>query len=146
FEAGTVSSVPSAKPKAKVKIVRAVALLVHFGDRVLLVPRPKNGLLGGLYGVPLLELQQDQQIALDQLLSTHKLTPPATHLGAVAHTMTHRQFEIEVYAVENEHAGLEIPSNRALSNLDRKILALLEKPRVWNQSSLFSAHKSADSG
>ncbi len=145
FKASTVSSVPNAKPKAKVKTVRAVALVVHYENRVLLKARPKQGLLGGLYGVPLLEVQQDRQATLDQLLAAHGLEPQFTYLGAVAHTMTHRQFEIEVYAVQNEHAALELPSSRALSNLDRKILALLKGPGVQNQSSLFSTHSPVDS-
>jgi A/G-specific adenine glycosylase len=146
FKAGTVVSVPAAKTKAKVKAVRAVALIVHWHDRVLLEPRPKNGLLGGLYGVPLLEVATDEQETLELLLKTHQLEQPAIHLGTVKHTMTHRQFSIEVYAVQNDHAGLELPSQRALSNLDRKILALLEPIQTWNQSSLFSAHGPADSG
>jgi A/G-specific adenine glycosylase len=146
FESGTVISVPAAKPKAKIKSVRAVALVVHDNDRVLLEQRPKEGLLGGLYGVPLLEVVADDQTTLEQLLKTHRLERPAIHLGTVKHTMTHRQFAIEIYAVHNEHASLELPSQRALSNLDRKILALLEQPLNSKQSSLFSAHNSVDSG
>jgi A/G-specific adenine glycosylase len=146
FKAGTVNRVPAAKPKAKVKMVRAIALLVHSGDCVLLEERPKSGLLGGLHGVPLLEVQTNDQITLEQLLKTHHLEQPTVHVGSIKHTMTHRQFSVEVYAVRNDHPGLERPSQRALSNLDRKILALLEPDLKRDQSSLFSTHDPTNSG
>jgi hypothetical protein len=49
--------------------------------------------------------------------------------GHVSHTMTHRQLEVQVYAltlkVDGSHA-LERPDDVALSRLDQKMLAVLQ--------------------
>jgi A/G-specific adenine glycosylase len=127
FKANAVSQIPAPKPRAKVKIVQAVALLVHHQGRVLLELRPKNGLLGGLYGVPLEPIATTDLTALENLCEKYALTGQPTRLGSVSHTMTHRQFEIAVFALESNQLGLALPSSRAVANLDRKILVLLEQ-------------------
>ncbi len=135
FGSSMVSSVPAPKPRAKVKLVKAVALLLHFDGKVYLKLRPKNGLLGGLYGVPLEPISSTPKAALETLLQRHTTLNPIKEgvaalrrgewCGAVSHTMTHRQFEILVFALESKRPDLLLATTRAISNLDRKILGLL---------------------
>jgi A/G-specific adenine glycosylase len=127
FKAKTMTSVPAPKPRAKVKIIQAVALLLHYQEHVLLELRPKNGLLGGLYGVPLEPVQTTVLAALKLLCQKFAVSNQAVYLGRVSHTMTHRQFEIEVFALESNQSDLVLPTARAIANLDRKILVLLGK-------------------
>jgi A/G-specific adenine glycosylase len=127
FKAQTVNFVPAPKPRAKVQLVQAVALLLHFQQQVLLELRPKNGLLGGLYGVPLEPIQTTALAALERLCERYTLSVQPIYLGRVSHTMTHRQFEIQVFALKSNQTGLVFPTTRAIANLDRKILVLLEQ-------------------
>ncbi len=127
FRANTMLSVPAPKARAKVKLVKAVALLLHFGGEVYLELRPKNGLLGGLYGVPLESISTTLEAALELLLKRYTpLHSLGGWCGEVSHTMTHRQFEISVFALESKRPDLVRPTTRAIANLDRKILKLLE--------------------
>jgi A/G-specific adenine glycosylase len=127
FKAQTMTRVPAPKPRAKVQLVEAVALLLYFRQQVLLELRPKNGLLGGLYGVPLEPIQTTALAALKVLSQKYALSAQPEYLGRISHTMTHRQFEIEVFALESNKIGLVSPASRAIANLDRKILVLLEQ-------------------
>jgi A/G-specific adenine glycosylase len=126
FLTNQVEAVPAPKTRAVVKEVNAVALVVGNNGRYLLEQRPKKGLLGGLHGFPLLEVERDQQKALEELLEKYRITTLPRHVGVVSHTMTHRQFQIQVFEVQSQIAQLEQPSNVALSKLDQKILALLD--------------------
>lgn len=127
FKSGVVAQIPAPKPRAAVRVIHAVALLVTDGKRVLLEPRAANGLLGGLSGVPLLEISASPDEALEALLARYDLEPRGNWAGRVTHTMTHRQFVVDVYhvALEQDSAfNLELPSDAVLSRLDHKILAL----------------------
>ncbi len=124
--AGTVLSVPAPKARAKVKLVLAVALVVHWQGRVLLELRPKKGLLGGLYGVPLEPIISSVEAALEVLVASYLINKLPVFLGLVSHTMTHRQFEIQVFGLEFIHPDLVLAATRAVSRLDRKVLVLLE--------------------
>ena len=126
FKAQTMTTVPAPKARASVKVVQAVALLLHHQERVLLELRPKNGLLGGLYGVPLEPVRSTVLVALELLCQKYAVSNQVVYLGSVSHTMTHRQFEIEVFALESNQAGLVFPASRAIANLDRKILVLYQ--------------------
>ncbi len=123
---GTTSHVPAPKPRATITAIDAVALIWHWQGRVLLLERPKKGLLGGLYGVPLESITTTPEAALAVLVKTAK-NQKTVYLGNVSHTMTHRQFSIEVYALAAPHPALENPKTRAIANLDKKILVLLEQ-------------------
>jgi A/G-specific adenine glycosylase len=127
FLTGQVASIPAPKPRATVKEIKAVALVISNNGCYLLEQRPKNGLLGGLYGFPLLEVVSDQQQTLQELLKRYNIKAPSRHVGVVNHTMTHRQFQIQVFEVQSKLEHLEQPKNVALSKLDQKILALLER-------------------
>jgi A/G-specific adenine glycosylase len=66
------------------------------------------------------------QDALARLLHRFGLEARGRWAGTVSHTMTHRQIEIRVYALEYDGDGLERPDDVALSRLDKKILEVLE--------------------
>ncbi len=127
FLKGRVASIPAPKIRSAVKEVKAVALVIGNHGRYLLEQRPKKGLLGGLHGFPLLEIEVNRQLTLEELLSRYQIKTPARFVGVVNHTMTHRQFEIQVFEVQSELESLELPSSLALSKLDQKILALFER-------------------
>jgi A/G-specific adenine glycosylase len=128
-----VAGTPAPKIRAKVKEIRAVALVagtlsMGTGERFLLEQRPKKGLLGGLHGFPLLVIESDPQAALKDLLTRFGLQSSGAWHGTVSHTMTHRQLEVEVYAIQLEPMTFELaslvdPQHVALSKLDQKILA-----------------------
>lgn len=126
FLTGRVASIPAAKTRVPVKEINAVALAVGTNRHYLLEQRPKQGLLGGLHGFPLLEIELDQQRTLEQLLRRYNLKTTGRWVGLVNHTMTHRQFQIRVYEVKADLEQLQKPSELAISRLDQKILALLE--------------------
>jgi A/G-specific adenine glycosylase len=118
-----VAGTPAPKIRAKVKEIRAVALVAGANGRFLLEQRPKKGLLGGLHGFPLLVIESDAQAALEKLLARCSFQATGDWFGTVSHTMTHRQLEVQVYAMGLESVSLVIAQDVALSKLDQKILA-----------------------
>lgn len=125
FKAARVHEIPAPKAKAAAQQVHAVALLITDGERVYLEQRAPTGLLGGLHGVPLVVVTSTRDAALNALLERYGLPATGAWVGRVSHTMTHRQFELEVYRV-TAPTGLTLESSGmvALSKLDQKILAL----------------------
>jgi A/G-specific adenine glycosylase len=140
LEAGAVFSTPAPKPRAAVKTIQAVALMAGWNGRYVLEQRPKRGLLGGLHGFPvevsssISRQENGHDEALLRLLERFKLEPNGVWLGCVTHTMTHRQFEIHVYAVQYDAPDLEHPLDVALSRLDQKILGLLKIGLLFQNS------------
>jgi A/G-specific adenine glycosylase len=133
-----VAGTPAPKVRAKVKEIRAVALVagtfsMGANGRFLLEQRPKKGLLGGLHGFPLEVIDSDAagfdpNGTLEKLLARFGLKPSGDWFGTVSHTMTHRQLEVQVYAMHLEPTSfgqvlLVEPQGVALSKLDQKILA-----------------------
>jgi A/G-specific adenine glycosylase len=138
-----VAGTPAPKIRAKVTEIRAVALVAgtfSLGmDRLfLLEQRPNKGLLGGLHGFPLEPIECeviesdsaefDRNAALEKLLTRFLFQATGAWFGTVSHTMTHRQLEVQVYAIHLEpiafaQVSLVSPQEVALSKLDQKILA-----------------------
>lgn len=128
FKAARVSEVPAPKARVAAKRIHAVALLVTDGSRVYLEQRAPNGLLGGLHGVPLETIRLTRDHALTVLLERYGLSEVGAWVGQVSHTMTHRQFELEIYRitmVAPAELRLETPAAVALSKLDQKVLGLM---------------------
>jgi A/G-specific adenine glycosylase len=132
FLQGRVASIPAPKIRSAVKEIKAVALVIGNNGRYLLEQRPKKGLLGGLHGFPLLEIVSDQPATLEELLRQYKIKTSARFVGVINHTMTHRQFQIQVFEVPSNIDHLEYPENLAVSKLDQKILALLEHQPLFD--------------
>jgi A/G-specific adenine glycosylase len=133
-----VAGTPAPKARAKITEIRAVALVAGANGQFLLEQRPKKGLLGGLHGFPLEPIESemiesdsaefDRNVALEKLLARFELKPSGTWFGTVSHTMTHRQLEVQVYAIRLEpmlfgQVSLVDPQDVALSKLDQKILS-----------------------
>jgi A/G-specific adenine glycosylase len=130
-----VAGTPAPKIRAKVKEIRAVALVAGTNGRFLLEQKPKRGLLGGLHGFPLELIDSDSQIALEKLLARFGLQSSGNWFGTVSHTMTHRQLEVQVYAMylepmSSEQVSFVAAQDVALSKLDQKILARVESTRA----------------
>jgi A/G-specific adenine glycosylase len=132
FLTDTVANIPAPKPRTAVKEIKAVALVIGNNGRYLLEQRPKQGLLGGLHGFPLLEIESNQERTLERLLTRYKIKTSGRFVGVLQHTMTHRQFQIQVFEVSSDIPNLEKPSELALSRLDQKILELLEHQPLFN--------------
>ncbi len=136
FQTGTVDRVPAPKVRAVARQIEAVALLVTQAEGVLLEPRPPDGLLGGLPGVPLQEITTTKAAALEGLLARFGLPARGCWIGTVKHAMTHRAYTVHVYGLALEASAdsprLE-PGERfvpvptaARSRLDAKLIAALE--------------------
>jgi A/G-specific adenine glycosylase len=108
WAAKTVQSVPAPKPKAKLLEVATTALVWHYQGKFWLEQRPKDGLLGGMFGVPL-------GVAIPN---------GAVFLGEVRHTMTHRRFRVQVYGNNAPRDSLVAVGSVPLARLDQKILAV----------------------
>ena len=132
FRAGEPSVYPAPKVRAAVKEVRAVAVLIGDDQNAVLEQRSGN-LLGGLYGLPLEEMrdEEDGKAALGRLLSRLQAHEPML-LGTVTHTMTHRHLTVDVYRAQATLPRARV-QDAALSRLDHKALALLKV----RQESLF---------
>ena len=118
-----VAGTPAPKVRAKVKEIRAVALVAGANERYLLEQRPKKGLLGGLHGFPLEVIESDVNAALENLLARFSFHATGDWFGTVSHTMTHRQLEVQVYAIRLGSDLFVSAGDVALSKLDQKILA-----------------------
>ena len=127
FNTARVAQIPAPKPRVAAQQVHAVALLVTDGERVYLEQRAPSGLLGGLHGVPLEVVTSTRDCALTALLERYGLSERGAWIGQVSHTMTHRQFQLEVYRVTAAPARLtlEMPQDVALSKLDSKVLEFM---------------------
>ena len=152
-----VAGTPAPKVRAKVTEIHAVALVagtfsMGTDGRFLLEQRPKKGFLGGLHGFPLEVIESDlaesaRNAALEKLLVRFSFQASGDWFGTVSHTMTHRQFEVQVYAIHLEPMNLEPmsfgqvllvdPQDVALSKLDQKILARATKAGSPAQAELF---------
>lgn len=103
-------------PKARKQTsVEVVALLLVGEGGVHLEPRA-GSVLGGLWGVPMEEGEE----ALERLQA--RFGVEAHYLGEIRHAFTHRRLRVRVYRAS--WAAEEKPSERPLSRLDQKILAL----------------------
>lgn len=123
---GQPTAFPAPKVRAEVKEVQAVAVLIGNPQALFIEKRPEKGLLGGLSGPPLEQVQKGEEAeqTLKRLLDRLKATG-ATFLGTVEHTMTHRHFVVQVHQAEADVALAS--TTAAMSKLDRKILAQLQE-------------------
>lgn len=126
---GQPTDFPAPKVRAAAREVRAVALLI--GDaHAAVLERREGTLLGGLWGLPLAEVQPDELpgAALTRLAGRLDAVPGA-YLGQVTHAMTHRRVVLDVYAAQGGPPAMPV-AQAALSRLDHKALALLDQPAL----------------
>ncbi|WP_293909922.1 A/G-specific adenine glycosylase [Deinococcus sp.] len=125
YQSGNPGAYPAPKVRPTVRQVQAVALLIGDAHSAYLEQR-RGSLLGGLYGLPVEEVDGTVQLALGRLTKRLGAHSPKL-LGTVTHQMTHRHLTLHVYAAHSELAPQDV-SRRPLSRLDHKALALLSGP------------------
>nr|WP_221284240.1 A/G-specific adenine glycosylase [Deinococcus humi] len=121
---GTPTAFPAPKVRTAVRAVEAVALLIGDGHAAVL-ERREGKLLGGLMGLPMLELGPDETLqGTLEKLCCRLGARSGELLGQVSHSMTHRQITLHVYAGTSD-LPRQIVATAALSKLDHKALGLL---------------------
>jgi A/G-specific adenine glycosylase len=138
---GRPEDFPAAKRKPKPRAVHALGGLLTRRGRVLLLRRPSQGLLGGLFEIPnvpdapaatLVDLVRDR---------TGLRVSPSSSLGVIRHLFTHLDLTLEVLALEDlggriagrlaadaRFCDADALSDLPLSRLTRKALALSRPP------------------
>jgi A/G-specific adenine glycosylase len=143
---GTQARRPVPAPRPAPRVVRAAAGEIRRNGRLLLVRRPLDGMLGGLWELPgaLLEDNQAPNPALTRYLRTaHAVSiRVGERIGHFDHILTHRRLRVSVYRCEL----LGVPCRRSaklcwanaadlatlpMSRLTRKALALAGARRLW---------------
>jgi len=136
-QAGCQNELPRMPRRKAPTRIHAVAALICRQDHILLVQRPPDGLLGGLWGLPECELEsaRDGRAALAaHLRSTLGIAVAATErIATVRHVFTHRDLRLGVYRCElragRPRAGrwvhLTDVAQLPLATLERKVLAKL---------------------
>jgi A/G-specific adenine glycosylase len=102
--AGRQEELPAPSPRRPPSPVPVVALLVEHDGALLLVQRPAEGLLAGLWGPPELPLEQGRaaEEGVASLLEGLGLRPATSprRLGALEHVFTHRRWQVAVFGVQ----------------------------------------------
>lgn len=143
--AAAISGVSDALPvktgRTRVRPVRAAAAAIRGRAGLLLVQRPAEGMLAGLWTLPTVELADgaDAVTTLSAGLAKQLgcCVPVSGAVGVVTHQFTHRHLTLEVYAarwpVGGRLARARVPTrwvdpaapDGPLATVDRKILALV---------------------
>lgn len=98
---GDPESLPIKKKKAKAKPMRAVAAWIERGGKILVVRRPEEGLMAGLWELPGGEIdpkEEGKERLADVLRERVGVRIQGTEsLGSVEHLFTHRRLKLEVF-------------------------------------------------
>ncbi|MCB9678480.1 MAG: A/G-specific adenine glycosylase [Alphaproteobacteria bacterium] len=132
---GWVDELPRAKTRKPPVPIRGVAGILAGQDGVLIVKRPPQGLLGGLWSPPVvMEHEGPDEVALVDAFARAGLDVRVIRpLGTVIHVFSHRHLTAEVYEVRGTGspragqgwADVRFSRDRAgVSGLGRKILDL----------------------
>lgn len=130
YAQGQPAAYPAPKPRASVREVAGVALIVGNAGHAYLEQR-QGTLLGGLYGLPVAEYTDQNAAQALQALEQRLGVSAPEYLGTVQHAMTHRRITLQVYrAPLPSHLQAQTVSERPLSRLDMKALDLL-RGSLW---------------
>jgi A/G-specific adenine glycosylase len=102
-ETGQVDRFPEPRRRAKVETVRRAALcLVRQDGAFLLTKRPENGLLGGLWELPAVDLQTKERpaTAVARLAKALGVASKPARVGEAEHQFTHRLWIIDVFRAD----------------------------------------------
>ena len=94
--AGTAEALPVKESKKKPMSQFYYAVLITAEDKLLMQQRDADGLLAGMWGLPLVEKQAGMDIDAVIGERMHTSMPAGKHLGAVSHVFTHRRWEMTV--------------------------------------------------
>lgn len=137
-----VSELPVPRVRKAPKAQRLLSLHLWDGERVLLV-KSEVELFGGLYGLPSIEVPEDDSPAAMTrkakalLTSLGMRSTSVSRIGQLEHVLTHRRLTVELFSASVE--PIESPSaGRAfspaeleavgISTLAKKLLALVDGP------------------
>ncbi|MEI7892412.1 MAG: A/G-specific adenine glycosylase [Myxococcales bacterium] len=150
---GVEKNLPILSPKPRPRSVREVALVASSGDAVLLARRCPNGLFGGLWEPPLLEMETDleeaRQAAVVLASAFGVELTSIEDRGTITHTLSHRRMRVEVMwgqarSLGELRCGLSIYdkaervpwtelSGRGRSSLASKILGALPRQTGYSR-------------
>lgn len=120
FRKGLAADLPAKRIKKTVPLRRQAALLVSLQGRLLVARRPPNGLLGGLWEFPVVDLAKAnpgrQQVQmLQQDLGLPGNPEP---LGIIRHAYSHFKLELEVHVLKLADSTQVVESERVWCPVD----------------------------
>jgi A/G-specific adenine glycosylase len=130
---------PRARKRPTPRPVAALAALVERGDRILMVRRPSQGLLGGMWELPSLEGDDADALVASIAERTGLHTAAPERVGNVRHGFTHRALTLTLLRLKPESGrprggarfcGPEQRAELPLSTLARKTLDLAVSSRA----------------
>jgi A/G-specific adenine glycosylase len=143
---GLTAALPAPSPKRARPRVALWAMVVHCGERTLLMrrdPHGKSALFAGLWEPPMVEADGVEAAAAALRCLGVVTDTPLEDRGGVRHVLTHRELEVTVGVARAKRADSVTPpaggtydlaewvepdaGARALSTLARKILAAAER-------------------
>ena len=118
FERNLTGVYPKRLAPKKVPVRQRAAALVLKGDRFLILRRPAEGFLGGMWELPATEIPPGEDVhtrllnALGKHVKQADLSISAiTHLTTIRHAYTHFKLEMSLFLVETDPPILPAPSN-----------------------------------
>lgn len=98
-----VAAIPAVRVRKAVPTETLWAIAAVRGDETLLVRRPDEGLLAGLWSLPLLPRDPDEAVPSASAIATvltGRNAPPRVIGAPVVHVFTHRRWEVAVVRVD----------------------------------------------
>jgi A/G-specific adenine glycosylase len=95
FAAGVQEQIPAPKKTPPTPLIRRRTWCIRSGDRWLIEQRPPRGRWAGMWQFVTTPLEQ----GMDETMLPVRTTPPQL-LGTIAHALTHRRYQFEVYVCE----------------------------------------------
>lgn len=140
-EEGNAGRIPVRSAKRTPREIEAVALAIWVDERLLVMRRPRNGLLGGLWGLPQVDGISPEATSREierRFAETTGLRVKVGHfLGEVQHQFTHRLLRMRIHAAESRsrRSGDSLALGRwvaaaefeslPVSTLDRRVMKLI---------------------
>ncbi|MDD3095025.1 MAG: A/G-specific adenine glycosylase [Candidatus Neomarinimicrobiota bacterium] len=147
FSRNAVAEFPRKKAKKKIPVRTGAAFIICRRDRFLLLCRPAEGFLGGLWEFPGYTLREKDTdgAAFRNFVQENHLQPEAQEMTRIRHTYSHFHQDMYIYrALLNESwnnpawtavcwADRKIADALPLTGLARKILCFLQTPDYLRQ-------------
>ncbi len=100
YKEGRCQEIPVPRSTGTIPEIEVVALLVKDpSGRVLLRRRPRGGLLGGLWGLPMVEREDAEPLdaAADRCIPGFEVEVEEGALGSVEHVFSHKRWRVQVH-------------------------------------------------
>jgi A/G-specific adenine glycosylase len=136
YASGRQDVIPAVKVKQKSPEQQLFAVALRRGERVLLERRPEDGLLAGLWCLPLFECEDEELTAESSERFGVSVRLDAEAAGTVKHVFTHRVWHVQVWPARSTRAvrivrerlawwGPEEQPEGGVPTLTRKLLRVL---------------------